>query len=175
MIYRRVFGVPTMGFRSPFSELERMRHQMDRLMDTFSGETATVRTAGVFPLVNLTEDADKYLVRAELPGIKAGELNIQAERNSISLSGERKIAAEGDNVKYHRREREAGTFSRVIGLPGETVEDRVTLEIPAGVAPGDYLVEVGMYRAADLARCLTLNGDGAPVERVVLGTVRVEP
>jgi hypothetical protein len=63
----------------------------------------------------------------------------------------------------------------LLWVPGEMVEDRVTLGIPAGAAPGDYLVEVGMYRAADLARCLTLNDDGVPVDRVVLGAVRVEP
>jgi hypothetical protein len=51
----------------------------------------------------------------------------------------------------------------------------VTLAIPVGAAPGDYLVEVGMYRAVDLARCLTLNEDDVLVDRVVLGTVRVEP
>ena len=133
MIYRRVYGVPNMGFRKPFSELERMRHQVDQLLDAFSGETATERTAGVFPLINLTEDADTYFVRAELPGIKADELNIQAERNSISLSGERKIAAEGENVKYHRREREAGTFSRVIGLPGEADPEQVEAGLEHGI------------------------------------------
>ena len=133
MIYRRVFGVPSMNFHSPFSELERMRNQMDRLMDAFSGESIQGRTAGVFPLVNLTEDADHYYVRAELPGIEADALNIQAERNSVSLSGERKIASGQENVKYHRRERDAGTFSRVIGLPGEANPDNVEASLAHGI------------------------------------------
>jgi hypothetical protein len=68
-----------------------------------------------------------------------------------------------------------GAAPTLLWVPGETVEDRVILGIPGNATPGDYLVEVGMYRAADLARCLTLNGDGVPVDRVVLGTVRVEP
>jgi hypothetical protein len=68
-----------------------------------------------------------------------------------------------------------GAAPTLLWVPGETVEDRVILEIPVDAAPGDYLVEVGMYRAADLARCLTLNVDGEPVDRVVLGAVRVEP
>ena len=133
MIYRRVFGVPSMDFRSPFSELERMRNQMDRLMDAFSGESIQGRTAGVFPLVNLTEDADHYYIRAELPGIEADALNIQAERNSVSLSGERKIVSGQENVKYHRRERDAGTFSRVIGLPGEANPDNVEASLAHGI------------------------------------------
>lgn len=133
MIYRRVFGVPSMGFRSPFSELERMRHQMDQLMDSFSGEPSGARTAGVFPLVNLTEDSNNYYLRAELPGIKADELSIEAERNSVSLSGERKIPAAGDGVRYHRRERESGSFSRVIGLPGEVDAEKVEAGLEHGI------------------------------------------
>ena len=144
MIYRRVFGVPTTEYRSPFSELERMQRNMNRLMDAFSGQTVAGRTAGVFPLVNLTEDSDNYYVRAELPGLKSDELNIQAERNTISLSGERKIAAEGDNVKYHRREREAGTFSRVIGLPGEADPDKVE----AGLVDGILSITIPKAEAA---------------------------
>ena len=133
MIYRRVFGVPTMGLKSPFDELERMQRQMNHLMDAFSGQADTRGTAGVFPLVNLTEDTDNYYVRAELPGIKSEELNIQADRNTISLSGERNIATEGENAKYHRREREAGTFSRVIGLPGEADTDKVEAGLENGI------------------------------------------
>jgi hypothetical protein len=60
-------------------------------------------------------------------------------------------------------------------VPGETIEDSVTLATPASASPGDYVVEVGMYRAADLARCMTLDEDGTPVDRIVLGVVRVEP
>jgi hypothetical protein len=55
------------------------------------------------------------------------------------------------------------------------IDDVVTLRVPADIPPGDYIVAVGMYRAEDLAQALTLNGDGEPVARVVLGTVRVEP
>jgi hypothetical protein len=60
-------------------------------------------------------------------------------------------------------------------IPGETVEDAVTLTLPANASPGDYLVEVGMYRAADLARCLTLDEDGTPVGQIALGIVRIGP
>jgi hypothetical protein len=60
-------------------------------------------------------------------------------------------------------------------VPGETIEDSVALDIPPAAPSGDYFVEVGMYRAADLARCMTLDEDGTPVDRIVLGAVRVEP
>jgi hypothetical protein len=60
-------------------------------------------------------------------------------------------------------------------LADQVIDDVVTLRIPADIPPGDYIVAVGMYRAEDLVPALTLNGDGEPVARVVLGTVRVEP
>jgi hypothetical protein len=68
-----------------------------------------------------------------------------------------------------------GEAPTLLWVPGETVEDLVTLEVPVDAPPGEYAVEVGMYRAADLARCLTLDRDGAPVGQVVLGTVGIAP
>ena len=132
MIYRRLFDFPTWRIRSPFGELERMRRQMDRLYDD-AMTPHRLPQAGVFPLVNLTENKDKYFVRAELPGVKADELDLQVTGNNLAISGERKIAAEDESAKYHRREREAGTFSRMIGLPGEVDSDKVEAKLENGI------------------------------------------
>lgn len=59
--------------------------------------------------------------------------------------------------------------------PGETIDDRVVLPVPLHAPPGEYRVEVGMYRYTDLARALTLDAEGTPVDRVVLDTIEVEP
>jgi len=90
-------------------------------------------SAGVFPLINLTEDKDKYYVRAELPGVKGDELDIQVTDNNLAISGERKIATEEEGARYHRREREAGTFSRMIGLPGHINADNVDAKLENGI------------------------------------------
>jgi hypothetical protein len=60
-------------------------------------------------------------------------------------------------------------------LPGEVIDDVVSLRVPTDAPPGSYVVEAGMYRAEDLARALTLDDENLLVDRVVLGTVRVEP
>jgi HSP20 family protein len=132
MIYRRIFGFPGWEQRNPFAELERMRRQMDQLFEGLSG-AQTRQPAGVFPLVNLTENRDAFMVRAELPGITAGELDIQATGNSVTLSGARRIPEENGSARYHRREREAGAFSRVIGLPAEINPDKVEARLQNGV------------------------------------------
>ena len=133
MIYRKMFGIPTWNVRSPFNELERMRQQMDNLLSRVSDSGMPSLNAGVFPSINLTEDQERYHIRAELPGISAEELDIQATGNNLSISGERKIEAENGNVRYHRREREAGKFSRAISLPGDIDPDGVTASLAHGV------------------------------------------
>jgi HSP20 family protein len=133
MFYRRLFNVPTWGFNRPFRELDRLRRHMDELYGAFSGGTLPMPSAGVFPLINVTEDNENYYVRAELPGIKSDELDIQVTKDGISISGERKIPVEGNGVKYHRREREAGKFSRLINLPGEVDVNKVEASRKNGV------------------------------------------
>jgi HSP20 family protein len=124
-----MFGFPGWGWRSPFAELERMSRVLDQLA---SGAGPGTLHAGVFPSVNLTEDKDNYYIRAELPGLDAGDLDIQTAVNSLAISGERKIAVE-QGVKYHRREREAGKFSRVIHLPKAANMEKVEASLVNGV------------------------------------------
>jgi len=132
MIYRRFFNVPTWRFRSPLEELYRMRQQMEQLLESAAAPQQR-EAAGVLPLINLTEGKDNYYVRAELPGVKGDDLDIQVTANNLAISGERKIAAEEEGARYHRREREAGTFSRMIGLPGEVDTDKVDAKLENGI------------------------------------------
>ncbi len=133
MFYRRFFNVPNWGFSKSFREFDRLRSEMDELFGALSSGTLPRLSAGVFPLTNVTEDKENYYVRAELPGIKSNELDIQVTAEGISISGERKIPVEGNNVKYHRREREAGKFSRSINLPGEIDVNKVEASMKNGV------------------------------------------
>lgn len=132
MIFRRIH-YPTFNLRSTFEELERMRTEMDRLFGQATGSILYRPAAGVFPLINQTEDKDHFYVRAELPGVQAEELNISAAGKNLTISGERKIASRGDDVRYHRREREAGNFSRIIALPGDVDVDNVDASLANGV------------------------------------------
>lgn len=133
MIYTRAIDFPRWGWRGVFEEMDRMKRDMDRLFGNLSGRGFPSLKAGVFPLLNLTEDKDKYYVRAELPGMKSEDLDIQITGKTLSISGERKIAEEDSNAKYHRRERDAGRFSRLISLPGEIDADKVTAAMSEGI------------------------------------------
>jgi HSP20 family protein len=110
-----------------------MRQEIDRIFGNLYGSVSRERRAGVFPLINVTEDPNTYYVRAELPGLSADELNISATGNNVSISGERKIASEGENARYHRREREAGTFNRVVSLPDDIDVAKIHARLADGV------------------------------------------
>ncbi|MGM0402281.1 MAG: Hsp20/alpha crystallin family protein [Thermodesulfobacteriota bacterium] len=123
---------PTYGLRTHFEELDRMRRHLDQVFQQVDPSTVTGRTAGVFPLVNLTETQEAYILRAELPGVSAEDLDIQTMGRNITVSGERRIAVDR-SAKYHRREREGGRFSRAIALPGEIDRDKVAAALKNGI------------------------------------------
>lgn len=133
MIYRRFIDFPKPGTGNPFEELERMKQHMDRLLGNFSGRRLKKSGTNVFPPVNLSEDKNSYFVRAELPGVNVEDLDIQATLNTLAVSGKRTIPVENENAKYHRREREAGRFSRIINLPDAVDADAIEARLVNGL------------------------------------------
>jgi HSP20 family protein len=133
MLFRRLTGWPTREWSSPFGELERMRRQMDLLSEGLSRGLWGEPTAGVFPLMNVTEDKDNYYVRAELPGFKGTDLDISVTGDTLSISGERKLPPEDEKATYHRREREAGRFSRILNLPAQMDTGKVEAHCTDGL------------------------------------------
>jgi HSP20 family protein len=133
MLFRRVTDWPTGTTESLFKDLERMKRQMDWLSGGLSRGLFREPAAGVFPLMNVTEDKNNYYVRAELPGLKADELDISVTGDTVSISGERKLPVEDEKAQYHRREREAGRFSRIVSLPAQVDTDKVEARSIDGV------------------------------------------
>jgi len=132
MLLRRVWpSRPT--FESSFSDFDQIRREMLRLLDTATGDGAPDAGAGVFPPMNITQDDDKFYLRAEVPGIKPAELTISALRNRVSISGKREIAREHDRVSYHRKERPEGAFNRTVTLPTEVDAEHVDAHYADGI------------------------------------------
>ena len=133
MLFRRTTRWPTWEWRSPFEELDRMKRQMDLLSEGISRGAWREPAAGVFPLMNVTEDKNNYYVRAELPGFNGDDLDISVTGDTLSIAGERKIPPEDEKATYHRREREAGRFSRIVTLPAQVDTGRVEAGCTDGV------------------------------------------
>ena len=141
---RQIFDLPNYGWKNAFDDLDKMRQDMNRLFGSVSGRPYWQAHAGVFPLVNITEDANNFYIYSEIPGMDGKEIHITATGRGLTITGERKIVSEGEKFKYHRREREGGTFSRVISLP----DDVQTEKINAGYEDGILTIKIPKAEAA---------------------------
>ncbi|MHC1727207.1 MAG: Hsp20/alpha crystallin family protein [Syntrophobacteraceae bacterium] len=116
---------------SAMDDFERARRQMDRLVNAFTGDPAA-GVSGVFPPLVVKEDGDKIFVEAEIPGIKADDLNISVVGRTLTLSGERK-PEQTENVNFHRRERKWGNFRKALTLPEDVNPEGIQAECKNGV------------------------------------------
>lgn len=119
-------------FANPFVEMERLKREMDRLFSDAMGRGPAAPASGVFPALNVNEDADKVYVQAELPGFKPEDLDISVEKETLTLRGERKSEEVAD-ASYHRRERRTGRFHKALTLPYAVNTDGVQAEFKDGV------------------------------------------
>jgi HSP20 family protein len=122
------------GFQLPRRDLDRLRSHLEGMYDALTDGFETIRTggAGVYPMVNVYEDPDNLYVTAELPGTNPADLDLSVHGDDLVIRGERKsdMAAK---VNYHRREREAGAFRRVIALPVKIDPDKVQAKMRDGI------------------------------------------
>jgi len=118
----------------PFWELEKMRDHMESIYNTLTGSVSQIRkNFGVFPLVNLSEDDDNLYLEAELPGVPADKLELSVKGDTLNLRGEVRSAEAAEDVNFHRRERESGSFRRTLTLPVKVDVDRIDAAFKNGV------------------------------------------
>jgi len=78
-----------------------------------------------FPMLDLTETAEEFVVRLEVPGVHKENLDITLTGTLLTITGRRELMAEASGETYLRREREIGKFVRTIRLPALVVEKEV--------------------------------------------------
>ena len=120
----------------PFRGMTATQNQFDRfLREAFSpaageGEVSTRTWA---PPVDIYENGDNLVLKAELPGINPDDVEIRVEDNTLYLKGERKFEKEVKEQSYHRVERSYGAFTRTFSLPNSVDADKVTANYKDGV------------------------------------------
>ena len=122
----------------PFRELERMRREMDQMWRSFlperplsKGEVAVF--GEWFPEFDLSETKDALVVKAEVPGISAKDIDISLVDNTLTIKGEKKQDLDEKNENYHYIGRSYGAFARTIMLPREVQGDKVTASYKDGI------------------------------------------
>lgn len=105
---------------TPFRDMARLQGELDRF---FGVDGAKVH--GFTPAVDVVEDEAKFELHADLPGVKQEELEIQVEKDVLSIRGERKLERKG--------ERPAGAFSRSFSLPKTVDVDKIAATLKDGV------------------------------------------
>ena len=120
-----------MRYSDPFAALLALQSALDARRDSGWFGRSTAGDGG-YPPINIFQRGDDFVAIIELPGLDRGELNLQAQQNTIRISG-RKVPAYGEKASVHRREREFGMFDRTISLPVEIDADAIQAEYRDGI------------------------------------------
>ena len=113
----------------PFAELAEMRSRFDRLLS----DVADGRDREWMPAIDMIRDNGNLVVRAEVPGIKPEEIEIEAEGGVLTISGKHEETSEEKGKEFVRRERRYGAFSRRMPLPEGVDPKTIKATTSAGV------------------------------------------
>jgi HSP20 family protein len=133
-------GLLGLGGLSPFSLMRRMLEDMDRMFEGLGSARAGLEgsTGGFAPIwspaIDVVERDDRFVVRADVPGLSPDDIRLEVRDGALVLEGERKqeIEVEGKEGVY-RSERMYGRFARMIPLPEAADLDKVAARFENGV------------------------------------------
>lgn len=119
----------------PLEEVSRLRREMDDLWSRFFGKTTFPRLVSEewLPSIDVSETKDNLLIKAELPGMDAKDVNISISGNTLTIKGEKKKEEEEKDENYYCCERYSGSFQRVFQLPANVQIDKVEARFDKGV------------------------------------------
>ena len=105
---------------------------VDRLFDAFFGGGERESRRWVPPM-DLVEAEDHFVLKADLPGLAEGDVSIEVQDGTLTISGERKAEHEASERGWYRIERSFGSFSRSMTLPEGVNADGISAQFDRGV------------------------------------------
>ena len=121
-------------------EMEEAQNRFDRyrFLGEFpnrmgNGQTHSLAVADWSPEIDISQDDQEYLLKADLPEMKKEDVSVTVEDGILCVSGERKIEKEDQKRKFHRIERSHGNFRRSFTLPEDANGSKVTADFRDGV------------------------------------------
>lgn len=121
----------------PFRELASMQDRINRIFgDAYSrrsDDDIMLRGDWIPPVDIYENEQGEIVIKAELPGLSKGDIDLRVENNTLTIRGERKRQSEVKDEQYHRVERVYGSFSRSFSLPGSVDAAKVSADYRDGV------------------------------------------
>ncbi|HET7811263.1 MAG TPA: Hsp20/alpha crystallin family protein [Steroidobacteraceae bacterium] len=111
----------------PWALLNRLHRELDQTFDTVA------RDATWSPAVDIHEEEQRFVLRADLPGVKPADIEITAEKGVLALRGSRNFEQKQDDGHYSRIERVTGKFVRSFTLPENVQTDAIKASFKDGV------------------------------------------
>jgi len=122
---------------NPFREMEDIHNRLFSLWNQTSSRPANSSESPTLsewiPPVDISEDDNGYIIKAELPEIKKEDVKVTVENGLLTISGERKVEKEEKGKRYHRMERAYGSFVRSFRLPEDADNSKVSAQYKDGV------------------------------------------
>ncbi len=116
-------------YSHPFQELETMRRQFDRLLN----ELAPAEPPTWTPAIELQDAGDAFILRAQIPGLEAKDIDIQVGRSVVGIAGEYRTESQPSANGFLRSEFRYGKFQRLVRLPATVQNDQVQAEYQDGI------------------------------------------
>lgn len=124
-------------FQVPSGEFKTLNSQLNRFFEPFfrpySFVDEDVMTGTWNPAVDVAEERDRLVVRAEIPGMRKEDIQIEFTDGVLSIRGERQFEKTSDERNYHRIERSYGSFVRSFTIPRVADPEKITAEYRDGI------------------------------------------
>lgn len=112
----------------PWGLLSQLQRELER--NVAEGSTATAEWS---PAVDIKEDANKFVIHADIPGVKPEEIDINMENGVLTIKGEKKSESKTEKEGYKRVERTYGSFYRRFSLPDTANAEAISASSKHGV------------------------------------------
>ena len=122
---------PNYAVMNPLEQLSHLRDEVNRFFEPFSGMTQGFNSWS--PAIDLFQDKDNVIVKAELTGMKKEDIDVSLHEGTLTISGERKSEEEHREGENYRSERFYGRFQRSIMLPSAVAADKVNAAYKDGI------------------------------------------
>ena len=122
---------PSFGF-ADFGRAYGPQRQLRRELDRLLGELERGAAETAASPVSFEDQGEKFVFRADVPGLAEADLHINVSGNTLTLRGERKVDAP-EGFSAHRRERSGYRFDRSYELPARVDADKTTATLKHGV------------------------------------------